>query len=182
MVIYTKRGDKGETSMFDEASSQRVRVSKNSLIVEVLGAIDELNSFLGVTVSFSNLPEITSYLKEVQKNLLTIGSITAGSKLVFSSYQTKKLEKQIDKLEGTLPVLSNFILPGGTVIASHLQFARTLARRAERAMVSLANEEKIKPQILTYLNRLSDFIFMLARFANSEAGLKEEIWSGGDKS
>jgi cob(I)alamin adenosyltransferase len=181
MVIYTKRGDKGKTSMYDEASSQRLRVSKDSIKVKTLGAIDELNSFLGVTSAFSNFPEITSYLKDIQKDLLTIGSITAGSKLGFNSSGTKKLEKIIDKLEGTLPVLSNFILPGGTVVSSHLHYSRSLARRAERAMVSLANKEKVKPQILTYLNRLSDFLFMLARLANIEARIKEEVWSGKKK-
>ena len=167
--------------MYDEASSQRTRVSKDSLKVEALGAIDELNSFLGVTLAFSNFPEITTYLKEVQRNLLTIGSITAGSKLGFYSSSTKKLEKIIDRFEGELPVLSNFVLPGGTVISSHLQYARVLARRAERAVVSLAKIDMVKSQILAYLNRLSDFLFMLARYANFEAKVTEEIWSGKKK-
>ncbi len=180
MVIYTKRGDKGETSMYDQASAQRMRVSKDSLKVETLGAIDELNSFLGVTISFSNIPEITIYLKEVQKNLLTIGSITAGSKLRFSASETKKLEKTIDKLEGELPVLANFILPGGTAFSSHLHYSRALCRRTERRMVTLSKTqgEKVKPQILTYLNRLSDYLFMLARKVIYDANLKEEVWVG----
>lgn len=167
--------------MYDAASAQRKRVSKDSLRVEVLGSIDELNSFLGIVISFSNLAEISSYLKDVQRNLLRIGSITAGSKLKLSITQTKRLEKMIDKFEGSLPVLSNFILPGGTVVASHLQYARSLTRRAERSMVSLSKIEKVNADILTYLNRLSDFLFMLARYANSESGLREEIWSGKDK-
>jgi cob(I)alamin adenosyltransferase len=180
MVIYTKRGDKGETSMYDEASTQRVRVSKDSLKVEALGTIDELNSFLGVTISFSNIPEITLYLKEVQRNLLTIGSITAGSKLKFTSLETKKIEKTIDKLEGDLPVLANFILPGGTTFSSHLHYARALCRRTERRMVSLSKvkREKVRPQILIYLNRLSDYLFMLGRYAVYEAKLDEEVWVG----
>lgn len=181
MAIYTKRGDKGETSLYDEASSQRIRVSKNSLRIKALGAVDELNSFLGITISFSNVPEITTYLKAIQKNLLTLGSITAGSKLRFSSLETKKIEKIIDKLEGELPVLANFILPGGTVFSSHLQYTRSLARRAERATVALAKESKVKPDVLTYLNRLSDFLFMLARFANFDTGVVEEIWVGNKK-
>jgi len=180
MVIYTKRGDKGETSMYDKASAQRVRVSKDSLKVEALGTIDELNSFLGVTLSFSNIPEITLYLKEVQRNLLTIGSITAGSKLKFTSLETKKLEKTIDKFEGDLPVLANFILPGGTTFSSHLHYARALCRRTERRMVTLSKVkgEKVRPQILTYLNRLSDYLFMLGRYAIHDANLKEEVWVG----
>lgn len=167
--------------MYDAASAQRKRVSKDSLKVEVLGSVDELNSFLGVAISFSNLAEVSSYLKDIQKNLLAIGSITAGGKLNFTSNQTKKLEKLIDKFEGTLPVLSNFILTGGTVLASHLQYARSLTRRAERNMVSLSKIEKVDADILTYLNRLSDFLFMLARYVNWEAGIKEEIWLGKDK-
>lgn len=183
MAIYTKRGDKGETSLYDEASSQRIRVSKDSLRIRALGAIDELNSFLGITISFSNTPELTGYLKEIQRNLLTIGSITAGSKLRFSSLQTKKLEKIIDKLEGELPVLANFILPGGTVFSSHLQFCRSLTRRAERTIVTLskAEGEKVKPEVLIYLNRLSDFLFMLARKANFDLGITDDIWSGSKK-
>ncbi len=181
MVIYTKRGDKGETSLYDEASAQRLRVSKDSSRVEVLGVIDELNSFIGVAIFFSDIPEITAYLKEVQKNLLTIGSITAGSKLRFSSTETKKLEKIIDKFEGELPVLANFILPGGTIFSSHLQYARALSRRTERKVVSLSKTDVIKPQILTYLNRLSDYLFMLARKANFEAKVKEEVWIGRKK-
>lgn len=178
MVIYTKRGDKGETSLYDERSSQRIRVSKGSLRVEALGAIDELNSFLGITISFSNNSQITMYLKEIQKNLLVIGSITAGSGLKFSISETSKLEKVIDNLEGELPVLKNFVLPGGTAFSSHLHYSRSLARRAERVMVSLSKKEIINQSQLVYLNRLSDFLFMLARFVNFEAMVKEETWSG----
>lgn len=178
MVIYTKKGDKGVTSVCDAVSGKKRRVSKDSLKIEALGLIDELNSFLGIVISFSNLSEVSSYLKDVQKNLMIIGSSSAGGKLKLSAFQTKKLENLIDKLENELPKLSNFILPGGTVLASHLQYARSLARRAERRIVSLSETQKTDPQVLTYMNRLSDFLFILARFVNCEARLKEEIWSG----
>jgi len=182
MTIYTKRGDGGKTGMFISGKSGKdVRVYKDSLKVRVLGSLDELNSILGVTISFSNIPEITLYLKEVQKNLFTIGSITAGSNLRFSALQTKKLEKIIDDAEKRLPALTEFILPGGNVFASHLHYARSVARRAERMMVALSRKEGVKPQILGYLNRLSDFLFILARLVNLRAGIKEEIWSIGHK-
>src|SRR3989344_5002312 len=178
MVIYTKRGDKGETSIFDENSAQRTRISKDSLKVEALGAIDELNSFLGVVKTNTGDKKLQRTLGGIQRNLFTIGSITAGSKLKFSSAQTKKLKKMIDNLEGKLPVLKNFVVPGGTVIASNLQYARALSRRAERRVVALDRLEKVRPQILTFLNRLSDAFFMLARQVNYKVGVKDEVWVG----
>ncbi|SRR4030042_3002317 len=181
MAIYTKRGDKGKTSLYDKASARFLRVSKDSLKIDALGVFDELNSFLGVTLSFSNLPEISQHIKEIQRNLLTIGSITAGSKIKFSSLQTKKLEKVIGKIEKEIPVLTNFILPGGTVVASHLQYARSIARKAERNMITLSKRGSVKPQILAYINRLSDFLFVLARFVNFQAGVNEEVWLGNKK-
>ena len=176
MVIYTKRGDRGETSTFDESGAQRARISKDSLKVEALGAIDELNSFLGITKAQMEDTKTQKILDTIQRNLLTIGSITAGSKLRFSSIQTKKLEKAIDDLEGKLPVLKNFVVPGGNPTSAQLQYARALARRAERRVVALSKEEKVKPQVLIFLNRLSDYIFMLARDVNHKSGILDEIW------
>ena len=181
MVIYTKRGDKGKTSLYDDASSQRVRVSKSSLSVEALGAIDELNSFLGVTKTFYKDNKNSNLISDIQKNLLTIGSILAGSKLRFSKTNTKHLERLIDDLEGELPVLKNFVIPGGSSLSAHLQYSRSLTRRAERRVVALSEITKVKPQVLEYLNRLSDFLFMLARKANFEAKFKEEVWIGRKK-
>jgi len=176
MVIYTKRGDKGETSLYDEGSAQRMRVSKSSCNIAALGAIDELNSYLGVAVAITKDKSLSLSLRNVQKNLLTIGSILAGSKLRFSSVQTRKLEKLIDELEGNLPVLKNFILPGGSQVSAHLHYARALSRRVERAVVRLTKEKPVKPAILTYLNRLSDTLFMLARNEIAKNGIKERIW------
>jgi ATP:cob(I)alamin adenosyltransferase len=175
MAIYTKKGDKGETGLFDK---KKGRVSKDSLRVEAIGAIDELNSFLGVCTSFSESPKMTFLVKEIQGDLLTIGSITAGSKLGFFKNKTNRLEKIIDEIDAKLPPLANFVVPGGTRLASHFQYARSLSRRAERRMVALSKEEKIRAQILTYLNRLSDALFMLAREANFKDGVKDEVWRG----
>ncbi|MBI3443498.1 cob(I)yrinic acid a,c-diamide adenosyltransferase [Candidatus Woesebacteria bacterium] len=177
MAIYTKRGDKGKTSLYDKANRQDVRVDKDSTRVKAIGAIDELNSFLGICLSFNGYKS----LKDIQKDLFTIGSILAGAKLRFSKTKTIKLEREIDKLEGRLPVLKNFILPGGSPLSSHLQYARALARRTERRVVVLSKEDKTKPQILSYLNRLSDFLFMLARKSNFDWGIKEEAWIGKRK-
>lgn len=164
--------------MFDQIGAQRARVSKDSLIVQALGAVDELNSYLGVVKAASLMPGLTKTIKNIQDNLLKIGSITGGSSLQFRETNTKHLEKLIDELEGKLPPLTNFVFPGGSVVSSHLQYARTLARKTERAFVTLKSEVKVKPAILTYLNRLSDALFMLAREANAKLGITEETWKG----
>jgi cob(I)alamin adenosyltransferase len=178
VAIYTKKGDKGTTSLYDKTSAQRERVSKDSLIVEALGSVDELDSYLGVCINASEDQLVKTRLKEIQNNLLTIGTIIAGSGLKFSKNETSKIEKVIDELEGRLPVLKNFVFPGGSKVSSHLQFARSLARRAERRVVALSNESKISQNILTYLNRLSDYLFMLAREMNHKSGIGDEVWVG----
>lgn len=164
--------------MYDEKGAQRSRVAKNSARVEALGSIDELNSFLGICKTNMNNSSMVRAIELIQRNLLTIGSITAGSKLRFSKVQTKKLERLIDGLEGKLPVLRNFVVPGGSTSAAQLQFARSLARRAERRMVALSKVEGARPQILEYLNRLSDALFMLSREQNNNVGIKDEVWVG----
>ena len=181
MSVYTKRGDKGKTSLLEKNNEQKVRITKDSLIVEALGSIDELNSYLGVVYSFSESPKLQTIIHSMQTNLLTVGSTVAGAKLPFSEKQTKDLEKIIDELEGKLPVLSNFVYPRGTVTSASLQYARSLARRCERRVVALSKEKTIKPEILSYLNRLSDCLFTLARNENSMSGVKEEVWIGKKK-
>ncbi len=173
MAIYSKRGDKGRTDLFNKSQG---RVSKDSLVVKAIGAVDELNSFLGIVCSRCENSVLKSNLIEIQKDLLTIGSILAGSNLRFFKTKTKKLEKEIDKLEKQLPRLSNFIIPGGSRLASLLHYARSVARRAEREIIALAEIEDVKAEILIFLNRLSDYLFMLARDANFKVGIKEEIW------
>lgn len=169
MAIYTKKGDVGQTRVF----SSRDLIPKNSTRIAAIGAIDEFNSFLGIIISEDFL---SKDLVQIQKNLFVIGAILAGAPLRFSKSKTSKLERQIDRIEGSLPVLKNFILPGGAPSASKLFFARGLARRAERAVVALNAKEKLKPEILVYINRLSDYLFMLAREVNFKMGNKEQVW------
>lgn len=161
MPIYTKKGDKGRTCLYSGE-----RVSKDSLTIEAIGAIDEANSWLGIIGDF----------EDIQRNLMTISSILAGADLKFALAGTRKLEKEIDKLDKDLPILTNFILPGGSKEASLLHLARSVVRRAERAVVVLAKAEKINPNIPSFLNRLSDFLFTLARKANYNSKIKEVVW------
>ncbi|MFH1863799.1 MAG: cob(I)yrinic acid a,c-diamide adenosyltransferase, partial [bacterium] len=161
MSVYTKTGDKGETGIFSGK-----RLSKDSLLIEAIGSMDEANSWLGVVGGF----------EDIQKDLMTISSILAGADLKLPSTKTKKLEKEIDKLDKILPPLKHLIRPGGSETGAKLHFARTLVRRAERAVVGVLNKEKVKPEILIYLNRLSDYLFMHARFANFQDGTREVEW------
>ena len=177
MTIYTKKGDKGETTLFNGKTSQKVLVAKDSLKISAIGAIDEVNSYLGI-ISFNEEPELKKTIEKLQRELFTIGSILAGANLRFYATKTKYLEKQIDKMQRKLPTIKHFILPGGTLTGAQLYFARALTRRAERAIVALNKKEKTKPQILVYLNRLSDFLFVLARIVNQSCGIKENFWQG----
>lgn len=176
MAIYTKTGDKGTTKVFDKKSQTLVGIRKDSCKIKSIGSIDELNSFLGVVKSFSRDPKLQKKVEEIQGNLFTINSILAGSKLRFSGTKTKKLEKEIDKLEGILPVQKNFIYYGGGNDASLIFYARSLVRRAERSLVSFARKEEISEAILTYFNRLSDYLFILARSINFESKIPEKFW------
>jgi cob(I)alamin adenosyltransferase len=171
MSIYTKKGDKGKTSIFKGKSR---RISKNSQIINTLGTLDELNSFLGVVKEFSKFNKKEIF--RIQSNIMTIASILAGSNLTLSGYETKRLEKKIDQSDEKLTRLNNFIIPGGSEESALLNYSRTLARRAEREIVSLIKKNKINPEILKYINRLSDYLFMLARDANRKKGIKEIIW------
>lgn len=175
MTIYTKKGDKGKTGLFSDRFGTK-KVSKDSTRIRAIGAVDELNSYLGVVRSLSKDKNVNGKLKEIQKDLLTTGSILGGSNLRFYKTKTKKFEKEIDEIEKNLPPLKNFVLPGGSKIASKLHFARTLARRVEREVVALSEIEFVKPEILVYLNRLSDYLFMLARNENYKVKVEEEKW------
>jgi cob(I)alamin adenosyltransferase len=179
MPIYTKKGDKGTTTLFDPKLTKGKRISKDSLRVWAIGAVDELNSYLGVCLVYYQDSKRKVDIKEVQKNLFIINSILAGAKLSFSQSKTKRLEKLIDEADKVLPRIKNFILPEGTEAFSHLYFARALCRKAERYLVTLSSEEKVKPEILKYINRLSDTLFTLAREENFKNNIKEEFWIGG---
>ena len=178
MKIYTKKGDQGETSLYGGQ-----RVSKNSKRIEAYGTVDELNSILGMA---SALPA-TNYTKEailtVQNHLFVLGAdlATPHSKEIridrISSSEIEWLGKSIDFMEDALPPLKSFILPGGSQAGSLFHFARTVCRRAERITVECSNEEQISDLTVMYLNRLSDFLFVLARYENNRAQQEETPWT-----
>jgi len=178
VAIYTKQGDKGNTKVFDKKSGELVGISKKSCKIRAIGAIDELNSVLGVVESFCEDDKILRQIREVQGNLFVINSILAGGDLRFSKAKVRKLEVQIDKWESSLSVLKNFIYYGGSKGASLVFYSRALARRAERSLVSLSKKQPVKPVLLEYLNRLSDYLFVMARILNKQKQQKEISWIG----
>ena len=172
MAIYAKKGDKGKTSLYKKGE----QVSKSTLRISAIGTVDELNSALGVCISFSEDKALIRHLVNVQRDLFVVGSILAGANLRFHKSKTIKLEKVIDKLEGSLPVLKNFILPGGSELAARLHVCRAVCRRAERACVRAGKKSKVNSLAVVYLNRLSSFFFGLALLANRRAGVSETEW------
>ncbi len=184
MKIYTKTGDEGLTGLFGGK-----RVSKADPRVEAYGAVDELNSAIGVARA-AGLPEASgSLLDSIQSELFDIGAELAAvpekaDKLfvpVVAESQIEALERAIDESEGRLVPLQTFILPGGTPGAAQLHVARTVCRRAERRVVALATEEPVRGEIVRYLNRLSDLLFSWARLANLEAEVPDVPWRGRDR-
>lgn len=176
--MYTRRGDSGDTSLFGPT-----RVRKDHPRVEAYGTIDELNSWLGVVATSSKDRGIVSSLKEIQKMLFVAGGDaacelgTAQKVPRITRADTERVETLTDDLLAKLPPLKNFILSGGTPTAAMLQYARSIARRAERRLVSAANSEEMNPELLPFFNRLSSYLFNLARLANSKARKKEEAWT-----
>ncbi len=178
MKIYTKTGDKGDTSLF---GGKRVR--KNNLRIETYGTVDELNSTIGVCRSINTVKEIDAILEEIQNDLFTLGADLATpadtcikkTKHIHAS-AVSRLEQHIDKLEPQLEPLRQFILPGGNRTAAMLHLARTICRRAERLAVHLSNEESIGENPIVYLNRLSDLLFVLARWSNALSHTSEMKW------
>ena len=174
MPIYTRKGDRGKTSLFDKK-----KVWKYDLKVEAYGTVDELNSTIGAASAFVSIKKINLELEEIQNDLLEIGSSLAVSKTLSAKQLSKRpeeFEKLIDELTIQMPKLSKFILPGGGRAGSFLQLARTVSRRAERKVVHLSRKEPVDQIILIYLNRLSDLLFTMARFVNFKEKQKEQIW------
>jgi cob(I)alamin adenosyltransferase len=181
MKIYTKTGDRGDTGLFGGA-----RVSKASLRVAAYGDVDELNSVLGVVRAHVQDAERLSQLQRIQSTLFVVGAelaknpdkqIDLGMALV-SEADIELLERGIDALDGELAPLKTFILPGGSMAASFLHVARTVCRRAERAVVLLAQSEPVRGELVRYLNRLSDLLFTLARGENQGSGVADVPWMG----
>ncbi len=179
MKIYTKTGDKGETSLIGGK-----RVSKDSIRIESYGTVDELNTILGICRSTNPAKEIDEILYIIQNDLFTLGTMLATpantqNKPLLLSESISQIEKLIDKVELELTPLKNFILPGGDTTASMLHLARAVCRRAERKVVQLSHEEVIEQNILIYLNRLSDLLFVLARWSNKLSNTPEKQWRQG---
>ena len=178
MRIYTGGGDTGETGLFGGG-----RVSKDDLRVEAYGTVDELNACLGAARA-AGVPEQIDHLAErIQARLFELGADLAspgespgGTVLRLGPDAAQELESEIDTLEAQLEPLTSFILPGGHPAGAALHQARTICRRAERRVVSLAREQTISAGIVPYLNRLSDLLFVMARFANQAAGRPESKW------
>jgi cob(I)alamin adenosyltransferase len=171
--IYTKTGDDGETGLFGGS-----RVPKDDVRVTAYGEVDELNAAVGFAASLEPESLDAAFLQTIQRDLFTIGAelAKAPSEPRIGDPQIGMLEHMIDGHEAKLEPLKNFILPGGTPKAAAFHLARTVCRRAERAVVSLAREQKISPSIVTYLNRLSDLLFVLARATNAQAGRPDVTW------
>lgn len=178
MKIYTKTGDKGATGLF---GGERVR--KDAPRIEAYGAVDELNSLLGIVRALRPGKRVDRILIGIQNDLFIVGADLATPKASKRSLipqvvspQVAFLEKTIDSLQLSLPPLKKFILPGGTIPASYLHYARTVCRRAERSAVRLSHLEKINGNVVIYLNRLSDLLFVLARYANRSRKKAETKW------
>ena len=179
MKIYTKTGDSGETSLFDNS-----RVSKADPRVDAYGEVDEVNACLGAALAAGVDADITAVLTAIQKDLFAVGARLADpssrianrvTKAAVTAQQTEMLEGAIDRLESELPPLRRFILPGGSPAGSLLHLARTVCRRAERRVVGLG-ADAIEPGVVIYLNRLSDLLFVMARAVNHRAGVPEIEW------
>jgi cob(I)alamin adenosyltransferase len=177
--IYTKTGDTGETSLFDNS-----RVSKADPRVDAYGEVDEVNACLGAALAAGIDGDIAAVLVTVQKDLFAVGARLADpssriagrvTKAAVTAEQIERLEATIDRLEEELPPLRRFILPGGTQAGALLHLTRTVCRRAERRVVALG-ADSVETGVVVYLNRLSDLLFVMARAVNHRAGVPETEW------
>jgi cob(I)alamin adenosyltransferase len=180
MKIYTKTGDSGETGLIDGS-----RVRKDDARVTAYGEVDELNAVLGLALQQVREPALRSLLVEIQRGLFALGAQLADPtaqvgerrrKAAIDESHVARLEAAIDEREALLPPLRAFVLPGGSPLGAHLHLARTVCRRAERAITALGGQQALDPLLLVYVNRLSDLLFVLARHANHEAGAPEDTW------
>ncbi len=185
MKIYTRTGDKGETSLYTGQ-----RVPKNDPLIEAIGTVDECNTSIGVAVSFlpreSKFDETRHQLEIIQHALFDLGAALAtprtratAAKIENTRFDEEAigfLEQWIDKMEESLPKLKTFILPGGTPSGAFLHLARSICRRAERLVIPLHDHAEVSQKILMYLNRLSDYLFVLSRYVNNLTGTPETNW------
>ena len=189
MKIYTKTGDKGETSLYGGT-----RVSKAAARVESYGTLDELNALIGLAKSEISDEKVLSQLQKIQFDLFTVGSeaatptdkmLLANGKnrldLMISEKEITELELWMDDFDAELEPLRFFILPSGGKAAATVHVCRTVCRRAERAMVFLNETEEVRPELIKYLNRLSDYLFILARYISKISGEKEDYWNPSER-
>ncbi len=172
--IYTRTGDQGTTRL-----ANGEEISKDSDRVNAYGEIDELNSVIGVIIAGKLSQVVSDLLSDIQHHLFDVGGELASAGMIkemVSEDMITGLENEIDNLNTDLPALEEFILPGGTSAAADLHLARTVCRRAERSIISLSQTEKVAPEIIKYVNRLSDLLFVMARFENHSNGNHEIYW------
>jgi len=183
-VLYTGFGDDGSTTLFD---CKQTRISKSANLIEALGSVDELNAFLGLIKTYpeSNTIHFRSGMKkvslsflleEIQQNLFVIQAELGGSKMTIKKRDLLKVEKYIERIAEIMPPIKSFTISGGSVVSSSTDYARTLARKSERRVISVYEEKRrgVSRETLAYLNRLSSFLFSLSRFANYSLSITEK--------
>jgi cob(I)alamin adenosyltransferase len=177
--IYTRGGDRGETSLGDGS-----RVSKLDPRIGAYGTVDEVNAQIGLVLAADVPADARSVLERVQNELFDVGADLAvpyevEGRLRVTDDRVAALERECDRLNADLPELKSFVLPGGSEAAARLHVARTICRRAEREVLATSHEVEINPRVIVYLNRLSDLLFILARAANAASGHDEPLWKPG---
>lgn len=180
MKVYTRHGDAGETGIWGGK-----RLGKDEARIEAIGAVDECNAAIGLALSAGLPGEVAEILTDAQNTLFVVGSelmaperTGPGASLPrLTGQEVVRLEAAIDGIDARNPELSNFILPGGTVASAQLHLARAVCRRAERRVTALSRTEDVVPEVMSYLNRLADLLFVAARFANHEAGTPDVPWA-----
>ncbi len=173
--IYTRTGDDGTTSLGDGSRS-----TKESTRIEAIGTVDELNSCIGVLLTENLEPEMRDNLENIQHDLFDLGGdLSIPDRVSMSKAQVTNLEDKLDQYNSTVPALKEFILPSGTRAAALCHVSRTVCRRAERCVIRLSRTETVAPFIIQYLNRLSDFLFVLCRILNHQQGVGDVLWQPG---
>jgi cob(I)alamin adenosyltransferase len=175
--IITHTGDDGTTGLADGS-----RLAKNTARIEAIGSVDELNSVIGIILSHDLSDALSDILFNIQHELFDAGAeLATPGRAIITGNHVEHLEKLASDFNDELTPLKEFILPGGTLAASHLHLARTVCRRTERVVITLHDQEKISGDLLKYLNRLSDLLFILARVANKQAGCDDILWNPAKK-